>query len=31
MDHALFYILLGIEVPICVYIVRQNATLDFEN
>lgn len=30
-DRALFYILPGIEVPICVYIVRQNATLDFEN
>lgn len=31
MDHALFSILLGIEVPICVYIVWQNAALDFEN
>lgn len=31
MDHALFSILLGIEVPICVYIMWQNTALDFEN
>lgn len=31
MDHALFFLLLGIEVPICVYILWQNAALDLEN